>query len=454
MVRIKTFRDSVSYWDVERIVAEATRIVIKDSEIVDSTSSIERKTNIRAFHKGSWTYASTNRPELVDDLLERTCRAAISLGRYSKFAQEKYELAGGERGNEWKTPVKIDPESLSIDEKVERLLEIEKIARKVDPERIKTVANYSDSRSDVALTTSEGVDNLSQTITRCGMALTCIAKEGDRIQSMRDMSRGTCGYEIINEIDENKFSKEVAQKALALLKAKAAPGGKNTVVLDPLLVGTFIHEALGHLCEADHIVNDDDILAGHEGKIIGSELVSVVDDKRVERGFGSFGFDRDGIMGGNTKLIEKGKLVGLLNSRTSGGQMKQPSTGNCRGEFNQVRMSNTIFLGGDYSSVDEIIKETKKGVYLIDSSGGTTEPVNGYFNFGAMEGYLIENGKLAQHLRDVSILGNTLEILKAVDAVAKEVINHSGLCGKGGEWVPVGSSGPAIRTQAMIGGVT
>ena len=450
-----SIKNSVSYWDVERVSATANQISIKNSKIVNATSVCEKKIRIRAFHKGSWAYSSTDRPKIVEKLLERTCKAAIALGRDSHFAQKEYQLAKGIAGKNWKTPVKLDLELVSIHEKAKLLLSIEAAARNVasDAETLKTILTYGDAKIHMTLTTSEGVDELSQDSSRCGLALNCIAKDGGRMQNVFDTHRGTGGYEIIKEIDASAFAEPVAKRAIALLSAKAAPGGKKTVVLDPLLVGTFVHEALGHLAEADHVVNNDDILAGRDGDIIASPLVSIVDDKTLARGYGSFGFDRDGIASERTRIIEDGRLLGFLNSRTSGGRLGADSTGNCRGEFNQVRMSNTLLLGGDYSSTDEIIKETKAGVYLVGSSGGTTQPVNGYFNFGAVEGYIIENGELTTHLRDVSLLGNTLEILKTIDAIGKDVMIHGANCGKNGEWIPVGAGGPAIRTKAIVGGV-
>ncbi len=180
-------------------------------------------------------------------------------------------------------------------------------------------------------------------------------------------------------------------------------------------------------------------------------MVSVTDDKTTPGGYGTFGFDRDGARAERTVLIENGVLKGYMNSRTSGGKLGLRSTGNCRGEFNQVRMSNTMFLAGD-SSLEEMIRDTKKGVYMIGSSGGTALTINGTFNFAALEGYEIKNGRLGAHLKDVALMGNTLETLKSVDAVGRKTEPSSGTCGKSGEWVPVGSGGPHIRTVAVVGG--
>lgn len=435
------------YWDVEEVSSVTTSIRVKDGHIIEAKTGGSGGVRVRAFCDGAWAYFSSSAKKGdAGKLLEKARSVArkLSLGLRERHGLSEF-VAGR---NRWRTKLKVDPAGIPIEAKVKRALELDSAAR--IKSNISTSVSCSDTSSSVSLRTSEGLE-LGQEIVRCGAAINCVAREGGALQSMFRSNRGSGGWEIVEGIDAGEFATDTARRALSLLKAKAAPAGKSVVVLDPLLVGTFIHEALGHMAEGDHVAMHDSVLEGRMDHTIASPLVSVTDDKTAPGGYGTFGFDREGARAERTVLIENGILKGYLNSRDSGGQLGLRSTGNCRGEFNQVRMSNTLFLPGDLS-LEEMIKDTKKGVYLIGSSGGTALTLNGTFNFAALEGYEIRNGRLGAHLKDVALMGNTLEILRNVDAVGRDAKPGSGTCGKNGEWVPVGSAGPHIRTVAVVGG--
>ncbi len=436
------------YWDVEDVSSVSTSVRVKDGSVIEAKAGGSSGVRVRAFCDGAWAYFSSAKTSDAEKLLAAAKLTARKLARGIP-KNEKCGLAEFVAGSRnWSTRMKRDPADVSLDSKVKKILELDRAA--IIRRNISTSTSYSDTSSKILLRTSDGLE-LEQNLVRCGAAISCIAREMGNLQSMFRSNRGSGGWEIVEGTNAEEFSVETARKALSLLKAKSAPAGKTTVILDPLIVGTFIHEALGHMAESDHVASHDSVLEGKLAKKIASSLVSVTDDKTTPGGYGTFGFDRDGVRAERTLLIENGVLKGYMNSRTSGGKLGLRSTGNCRGEFNQVRMSNTNFLPGN-SNLEEMIRETKKGVYMIGSSGGTALTINGMFNFAALEGYEIRNGRLGAHLKDVALMGNTLDTLRRVDAVGAKTEDSTGTCGKNGEWVPVGSGGPHIRTVAVVGG--
>ena len=130
-------------------------------------------------------------------------------------------------------------------------------------------------------------------------------------------------------------------------------------------------------------------------------------------------------------------------------------TGNARAQsFNHppvVRMSNTYLAQRDFG-FDEMLEGIKYGVYLKGSKGGEVDTARGVFQFSAEEGFLIENGELGAGVKDVSLSGETLEILKNIDAVGSDFGTSIGFCGKASQVVPVGDGGPHARTIATVGG--
>ena len=119
-------------------------------------------------------------------------------------------------------------------------------------------------------------------------------------------------------------------------------------------------------------------------------------------------------------------------------------------------MSNVYIEAGD-STFDEMIENINHGIYLIGGTGGQVNTKEGKFMFGVEEAYLIEKGEVSTRLRDVSIAGSILDVLKSIELIGRDVkINNPGLCGKGEklQHVPVDDGGPHVKlTQALVGGI-
>jgi TldD protein len=115
-------------------------------------------------------------------------------------------------------------------------------------------------------------------------------------------------------------------------------------------------------------------------------------------------------------------------------------------------MTNTYIAPGD-ADPDAMIAEVKKGFYAVSFAGGQVEPASGDFVFGVSEGYLIENGKVTKPCRGATLIGNCLDALAGIDAVGDDFEMKSGICGKAGQRVPVGTGQGHVRIrQLTVGG--
>ena len=164
-------------------------------------------------------------------------------------------------------------------------------------------------------------------------------------------------------------------------------------------------------------------------------------------------YDDEGTPTEKTVVIEKGVVKGFLHSRETAHEFKVRATGNARAwnfEFDPIiRMRNTYIEAGD-QSVEELADGIKEGYFLKGSIGGQAD-LTGEFMFATQEAVLIKNGELQESLRGVTISGNAFEVLKQVDAVGKDFIMRTGLCGK--EQVNyAGIGGPSLRTKVLMGG--
>jgi TldD protein len=114
-------------------------------------------------------------------------------------------------------------------------------------------------------------------------------------------------------------------------------------------------------------------------------------------------------------------------------------------------MSNTYLIEGA-DAVEEMIKETKKGIFARTLGGGEVDTASGNFTFGVLEGYKIEDGRVTAPVRGANLVGNGPEVMKRIDRVGPDMKFWPGTCGKG-QWVPISSGAPTLRISSMtVGG--
>ncbi len=338
-----------------------------------------------------------------------------------------------------------DFEDVDLEEKIQLLREVDDGLKREGVVSRRVV--YIESVKKVRVENSSGGEVFCQ-VPRCGLVLQAFAR-GKTLQfySERHMKAG--GYEIaLSSVDSAERVSEIAVK---LSNADSPPSGRMNVIMNPSLTGVFIHEAFGHAAEADHVLQNSSVLKGKIGETVADESVNVVDDPALPE-FGYFPFDDEGYRAEKKTIIENGVLKSFLNSRETAKRVGGVA-GNGRSdgiEIPIVRMSNTYIEAGDYS-FEELLDEVKNGVVLYGSRGGETNPATGYFHFNAQYGYLIEHGELRGMIRDVSLSGNTLEILREIK-LGREVSFSPGFCGKAGQLVPVSDGGPFALVNAFVGG--
>jgi TldD protein len=285
---------------------------------------------------------------------------------------------------------------------------------------------------------------------------TVTGRDGGDVVSYRTRHGGEGGLEVIESCDLGALGRSAQTATLRLLKAERAPSGKIPLVADRDLTGVYIHEALGHPCEADLVAAGDSCLDGKLGQKIGNDLVTVVDDPTLMGGYGAYPVDDEGVNTREKVLIKNGVLTEYLNHRETAHHFGVDPNGGARAQDGLhhplVRMSNTMIHGGTHADIDELMEDIQYGVYACGTRGGQVDTGRGSFQFAAQEAWLIENGELTRPLKDVSVSGLTLEILKNVDGLTRDAsLASPGFCGKG-QTVPVGDGGPVMRiSEALVG---
>ncbi|MFA4887550.1 MAG: TldD/PmbA family protein, partial [Candidatus Nanoarchaeia archaeon] len=262
------------------------------------------------------------------------------------------------------------------------------------------------------------------------------------------------GWEVMGQAEV--LTEECVKMANKLLTAKYVKGGNVPVLIDQKLGGVFAHEAVGHGCEADCVLQESSVFKEKLGKKVANEKLTLIDDGTKEGFYGWVPLDDEGVEGQKTMLIEDGVLKNFLHSRETATRMKMLPTGNGRAESlgNPVipRMRCTYIEKGN-DKFEDMLKEIKDGYYLKGTLGGEVNPSTGEFLFNAQYGYKVKNGEIKEMVKAVSLGGSILEILPKIKMIGKDLDFSQGTCGKGGQSVPVSDGAPHMLIEkAKVGG--
>lgn len=319
----------------------------------------------------------------------------------------------------------------------------------------KVIVYYIDEDQSVLIANSDGKYAFDNRV-RTRLMINSIAQSEDKMQDGVASKGAHMGLELYDSIDIEALAQESARIAKTMLFADECPSGVMDVVIDNGFGGVIFHEACGHALEASSVAKGMSVFADKLGTQIASECVSAVDDATIPNAWGSNNIDDEGNLTKRNVLIENGILKGYLVDTLNGRRMNMPSTGSSRKQgymYEQTsRMSNTFILNGN-SNFDEIIANTKFGLYAKALGGGSVNPSTGDFNFAVNEGYLIEDGKITKPLKGATLVGNGAKILMQIDMVGNNCSRQQGMCGSSSGSIPTDVGQPTIRVKAMsVGG--
>ena len=363
---------------------------------------------------------------------------------------------GAVRSDSGRHAVRVPPDTVAIARKAQLVRAGNEAARAAGAEVAQAIVGYGDTRQKVLIANSLG-DLVYDDRTRTRFSVQVVARRGDVIQTGHETAGGSAGFELVDEASARAVATAAAEKALTMLDSRPAPVGAMPVVMANGFGGTLFHEACGHGLEADAIAKGASIYAGKMGEVVAAPIVSAYDDGSLPNGWGSQAFDDEGVPTQKTLVIEDGRLTGYLYDRLRAREAGAAPTGNGRRQsFRHVpipRMTTTYIAAGE-AAADDIIAATPRGFYAKSLAGGQVEPASGNFVFGVAEGYLIENGRLTTPLRGATLVGNGIDILMHIDMIAADFDVKTGVCGKDGQHVPVGTGQATLRIAEMTVGGT
>jgi TldD protein len=426
-------------------------IRLEDRRVEELVTGQDRGVGVRVVHGTSSAYAYTNRLD-SDSLLEAARVAAAAL-REQPVAEVR-DLR--RRISDLRHPVVVDPATVERTSLAEVVRRADDAARSHDPAVAQVIASYSDGRQHVLIANSEGFVTEEDRV-RTRFAVQVVAVRDGVVQTGFDGPGRSSGYELLDEFPPEEVARRAAGRAVAMLDSHPAPAGEMPVVIAAGNGGVLFHESSGHGMEADLIAKEASVYHGKQGQRIGVPEFNGVDDATVEGGWGSFQFDDEGTPAQRTVLFANGVCTDYLTDLIRARQLGQRASGNGRRQsYADVpipRMTNTYILAGT-DDPDEIIRQTRNGLYAKSLGGGQVNPVTGEFVFGVVEGYLIEGGQVTTPVRGANLVGDGPSVIAAIDALGGDFDVKEGICGKEGQGVPVGNGAPTMRIARMTVGGT
>src|ERR1700761_481412 len=408
---------------------------------------------IRVIANGSWGFAATN--DVTPDGMAKTAARAVAVARAnSKIITEPVQLAPQQGYGEvsWKTPIIKNVFEVPLKEKIDLLLSVNAIAMQGGANFVNSAILAINEQKYFASTDGSYID---QDIHRIypNFNVTKIDRQAGKFESRAALSSPvgmgyeylTCGPEdkvqgIVtrykNRYDLLEDMKNATANINEKIKAKSVEPGKYDLVLDPSHLWLTIHESVAHPTELDRVLGYEANYAGTSFLTLdkwksgnfhfGSKLMNIAADKLQPGSLGAVGYDDEGVKCGKWDLIKEGVLVNFQAIRDQAHiiGLKQ-SQGCCYAQsWSDVqfqRMPNvSLQPGKDRLSVEDMIKDVKKGIYIIGDGSFSIDQQRYNFQFGGQLFYEIKDGKIVGMLNDVAYQATTNEFWNSCSAVCDE----------------------------------
>jgi TldD protein len=424
-------------------------IYLQNLSLKHTSNDVQQGYGIRVFKNGAWGFAHNNvfSDEAVLATVKKAYETAILSAEVNKdkklsLAPERSYLAT------YKTPIKIDPFNVPLTEKIDLLLEVNRVM--LAYEGIKQARSLLIMHKDEKLFANTLGTRLDLSTHFINPMITAVAVTEDDSQSRTfDEGGRAIGWEWILELDLINIAKQIAEEALIKVKADTlGEEQRRALILDPNHLGLTMHESVGHATELDRVLGWEADYAGVSFATpeklnnyqYGSELINFVGDNTLEGGLATLGFDDDGVPGQKWYIIKDGILKEYGSTRDTALEIGLNSSRGCNRAtyyFNQPinRIPNLYLLPGTKPlTPGELIADTEDGVYIQGRGSYSIDHHRNNFQFGGDFFWEIKNGKLLRPLKKVIYKSYNPEFWNSCDAICDErfwrpfgVVN----CGKG-----------------------
>ena len=394
-----------------------THIQVDQGKVENLSHAGNKGMGVRILMDGCEGYAYTS--DFSDESVDKTWQSAYELAKVGD-PDEFRGLPEVEEIREEELNI-FDPSvsETPIQEKIEFLLNVERAALGYDDRIFRTNrCTYLDGDIKVTLVNSKGFSG-SYKRTSAASYLMAIGRDGDATS----MALGVGASISLSDLNAEKIGHEAAQDTIRLLGGKPVPSQEATVVLSPQIASQLV-TYLSLALKADEMQRGRSFLLGKMGEDVASDIVSLLDNGRLNRGLGSVPFDAEGVPSRATKIIDEGVLQAVLHDSYTARKEGVGSTGNAARQSHRqppdLRPTNFYLQPGEMTP-EAILSGVDRGLYVLNTmTTGGINPISGDYSVAA-RGIWIENGELVGPVNEVTIAAPMAQMLKQVTAVGNDL---------------------------------
>lgn len=424
----------VEYADVRWVKTRHENLSVLNQSAENISSHIDEGYGIRALYNGGWGFSCGS--ILEENAIEKNIRLAINIARASRIVNKNkvsFAPISPARAS-YSSACQINPFEVSMETKLHCLFYTNEILMRSS--KVKYAQSTMDFyKTDKLFMNTEGSE-IAQSFIESGGFFEAAACQGPNAQKRsypisHHSQLRQAGYEYIKELDFPGNSARIRDEAVMLLKAKEAPCAETTIVLDGYQTALQLHESCGHAAELDRVLGSELSFAGDSFLTLdkcgrfryGSGIVNITADATISTGLGSFAFDDEGIKAQRINLVKNGIFCDYLSSRetspilgkTSNGCMRAASWNN----IPLIRMTNINLEPGE-PSMEELISDTKNGIFFCTNKSWSIDDKRMNFQFGAEIAWRIKKGKIAQAYKNPLYYSSTPYFWNNCSAIANK----------------------------------
>ena len=428
-------------------------VVTREDKVQNVVNTESTGVGIRVINNGAWGFAATR--DLSTAGVAAAARQAAAIAKANASLQDKpVQLAPVKGVGEvtWKAPIKKNAMEVPIKDKVDLLLSVNAAAVKAGADFVNSTLFLVNEQKYFASTDGSYIDQDVHRIW-APFTVTAVDKASGKFRTRDGLSAPMgMGYEyldgggskfvspngVINygkTYDMVEDAVAAAKQAREKLTAPSVKPGKYDLVLDPTNLYLTIHENVGHPLELDRVLGYEANYAGtsfatldkRENKFqYGSSIVNLFADKVQEGSLGAVGYDDEGVKCKQWDLVKDGILVNYQAIRDQAHIIGETESHGCcyADSWSSVqfqRMANVSLAPGKQKlSVEDMIKDVEKGIYIIGDGSFSIDQQRYNAQFGGQLFYEIENGKITRMLEDVAYQIRTPEFWNACVAICDE----------------------------------
>jgi TldD protein len=421
-----------AYADIRLVERETESLTVKNCALEAADSDRSIGFGVRVLVDGAWGFSGSSTIER--DEVSRVAREAVSVARASGLARRDRVILDDTPPvvASYQTPFDEDPFSVSLDEKLRILFEADAGMGGVTGVSVRS-GSIDAARELKTFASTEGA-RIEQRLMEVGAGIEATAVNDSEVQqrSFPNSAGGqhaAAGFEALRALDLPGNAARIGEEAVALLDAPQCPAGEMTVVIDSPQMALQVHESCGHPIELDRVLGMEASFAGTSFLTVdklnelqyGSPVVNIDADATAPGGLGTFGFDDEGVPAQNVPIVAEGRFVGYLTSRETAPVIGRRSMGSSRASgwnvIPLIRMTNVNLRPGSAGSLEDLIADTKEGLFLSTNHSWSIDDRRLNFQFGTQIGWLIRDGRLTQMVRNPNYTGITPEFWGACDAI-------------------------------------